>query len=104
MIYRFGRGGGGGHQEEHHHLFADLREGKIPNEGDYGAKSTLTAIMGRMASYSGKTISWDQAMNSQLELANFDGFKSMDDDAPITPDENGRYKVPVPGASWGDVL
>lgn len=104
VIYRFGRGGGGGHQEEHHHLFADLREGKIPNEGDYGAKSTLTAIMGRMASYSGKTISWDQAMNSQLELANFDGFKSMDDDAPITPDENGRYKVPVPGASWGDVL
>ena len=103
-LWQFGRGGGGGHQEEHHHLFADLRNGRIPNEGDYGAKSTLTSILGRMASYTGKKISWDQAMESKLELANFDGFKSMDDDAPLRPDNEGRYAVPVPGVSWDEVL
>jgi hypothetical protein len=33
------------------------------------AKSTLLAIMGRMATYTGKTITWDAAMNSQLDLS-----------------------------------
>jgi myo-inositol 2-dehydrogenase / D-chiro-inositol 1-dehydrogenase len=103
-IWSFGRGGGNGHQEEHHDLFADLRKGRIPNEGEYGAKSTLTAILGRMASYTGKVISWDQAMNSKLALANFGGLTSMKDEAPLYPDETGHYDVPVPGSSWDSVL
>ena len=48
----------GGHQQEHHDLFAALRRGEIPNEGDYGAKSTMTSIFGRMATYSGKAVTW----------------------------------------------
>lgn len=91
------QGSRGGHQQEHHDLFAELRKGNRPNEGDYGAKSTLTAIMGRMATYSGKMITWKQALNAQDDLANFDILSSMSDQAPIQPDENGRYAVPVPG-------
>ena len=43
-------------------MFAALRRGEIYNEGDYGAESTMTAILGRMATYSGKIIRWDEAL------------------------------------------
>ncbi|WP_153555230.1 Gfo/Idh/MocA family protein [Roseimaritima sediminicola] len=91
------KGGGGGHQEEHHDLFAALRAGEIPNEGEYGAKSTMTAILGRMATYSGKVVKWEDAMNSNQSLADFDSLKSFDQQAPVQPDDNGQYPVPVPG-------
>ena len=48
------KGSRGGHQQEHHDLFQDLREGVIPNEAEYGAKSTMTSIFGRLATYTGK--------------------------------------------------
>lgn len=98
------KGGRGGHQQEHHDLFADIRAGKIPNEAEYGAKSTLTAILGRMTTYSGKEISWDQAMNSQLVLCDVDSLKDMDSKPPIEPDMEGFYDVPVPGTSWETIL
>ncbi|HLQ38037.1 MAG TPA: Gfo/Idh/MocA family oxidoreductase [Planctomycetota bacterium] len=53
------------YQTEHDDLFASIRAGKPLNEGQYVAESTLTAIMGRMATYSGKEVTWDQAFNSQ---------------------------------------
>jgi predicted dehydrogenase len=90
-------GKGDGHQVEHYDLFAALRRGEVPNEGEYGAKSTMTAILGRDATYSGKVVKWDDAINSQMALADFDSLKSMDDTAPVQPDENGRYPIPVPG-------
>lgn len=96
--------GRGGHQQEHHDLFADLRAGKIPNEAEYGAKSTLTAILGRMCSYTGKEISFKQALNSDLALADFAGLKSMKDEAPVKPDEELRYAIPTPGKDWDTVL
>ncbi len=92
-------GSGDGHQVEHYDLFAALRRGEVPNEGEYGAKSTMTAILGRNATYSGKVVKWDDAINSQMALADFDSFTSMDSTAPVQPDENGRYPVPVPGST-----
>ncbi|MBL8756464.1 MAG: Gfo/Idh/MocA family oxidoreductase [Planctomycetes bacterium] len=52
------------YQTEHDDLFAAIRAGKPFNEGQMVAESTLTAIMGRMASYSGKVVTWDDAMKS----------------------------------------
>ncbi len=98
------QGSRGGHQQEHHDLFADLAAGRIPNEGDYGALSTMTAILGRMATYTGKEISWEDALNSDLSLADTDKLLSMDQEAPVLPDDNGDYPIPVPGVSWDDVL
>jgi myo-inositol 2-dehydrogenase / D-chiro-inositol 1-dehydrogenase len=86
-----------GHQEEHHDLFAALRRGEIPNEGEYGAKSTMTAILGRMATYSGQKISWDEAINSSLSLADIDNYHSMDQLPPVTPNDDGYYPIPMPG-------
>jgi predicted dehydrogenase len=57
------------YQTEHEDLFSSIRKGALVNHGEYMAKSTLLAIMGRMATYTGKTITWDAAMNSQLDLS-----------------------------------
>jgi predicted dehydrogenase len=56
-------------QSEHDALFASIRSGKPINNGDYMAKSTLLAIMGRMAAYTGQQVTWDMAMNSKEDLS-----------------------------------
>lgn len=53
---------------EHEALFSGIRSGRPVNNGEYMSKSTLLAIMGRMATYTGKTITWDAAQNSQEDL------------------------------------
>jgi predicted dehydrogenase len=57
------------YQVEHDLLFASIRAGKPLNNGDYMSKSTLLAIMGRMATYTGQQITWDQALNSKEDLS-----------------------------------
>ena len=56
------------YQTEHDELFASIRNGKPINNGEYMSKSTLLAIMGRMATYTGQVITWEQAMNSTEDL------------------------------------
>jgi predicted dehydrogenase len=56
------------HQTEHDDLFASIRAGKPVNDGERMAHSTLAAIMGRMAAYTGQEITWDMAMNSKDRL------------------------------------
>jgi hypothetical protein len=57
------------YQQEHDELFASIRNGRPINNGEYMARSSLLAIMGRMAAYTGKEITWDMAMNSQEDLS-----------------------------------
>lgn len=56
------------YQNEHDDFFASIRAGKAINNGNYMAKSTMMAIMGRMAAYTGQQITWEQAMNSKEDL------------------------------------
>ena len=56
------------YQVEHNELFAGIRSGKPINNGHYMAHSTMMGIMGRMAAYTGKKITWDQAMKSKEDL------------------------------------
>jgi len=97
LVWRYGPGGGGGHQEEHNDLFAALRRGDIYNEGDYGAISTMTAIVGRLASYSGKIVNWDDAMESVMAFADVDSLRSFEDKPPLEPDKDGHYQIAMPG-------
>ena len=53
------------YQTEHDDFFAAIRERRPFNEGKMVAESTLTAVMGRMATYSGKEVSWEQALASE---------------------------------------
>ncbi|MFG0326621.1 MAG: Gfo/Idh/MocA family protein [Phycisphaerales bacterium JB037] len=55
--------------QEHRNLIAAIESGSGLNEARRTAESTLTAIMGRMSAYTGKEVTWEQAMNSQLDLA-----------------------------------
>jgi predicted dehydrogenase len=55
------------HQIEHDEFFAELRAGKIPNDGNRMAKSTLMGIMGRMSAYTGKEVTWEAALKSKLD-------------------------------------
>ncbi len=85
------------YQVEHDRLFEAIRNDKPHNEAEQGALSTMTAIMGRMATYSGKVITWDEAFNSQLALApdryDFDGTP------PVLPGPDGIYPCAVPGVT-----
>jgi predicted dehydrogenase len=83
------------YQVEHDRLFAAIREDTPHNEAENGAKSTLTAILGRMATYSGQVVSWDDALNSELALV--PSAYTWDADPPTLPDESGAYPIPMPG-------
>jgi len=56
------------YQTEHDEMFAAIRAGKPINNGRYMAHSTLLAIMGRMATYTGREITWEAALNSEEDL------------------------------------
>jgi len=94
------RRGKDGHQVEMDDLFAALTAGEPYNEGDYGATSTMTAILGRMATYSGKVVSWDDAINSKLDLS--PKRYTWDAEPQVKPGPNGLYACAVPGVtkSW----
>ena len=56
------------YQAEHDALFASIRQGKPLNDGERMTTSTMLAIMGRMAAYTGQQLTWEQALNSQERL------------------------------------
>jgi len=56
------------YQTEHKELFASIRAGKPFNDGHRMANSTMLAIWGRMVAYTGQTITWDEAINSNETL------------------------------------
>jgi hypothetical protein len=91
------RRGQDGHQVEHDDLFAALLAGEPYNEADWATASTMTAILGRMASYNGKIVRWDDAINSDLDLAP----KSLTWDAtPLpAPGPDGLYASATPGVT-----
>jgi predicted dehydrogenase len=80
---------------EHQELFAAIRSGKTINNGEYLARSTMWAILGRMVDYTGQVLTWDQAINSQQTLA--PAKYAFDADPPILPDKDGKYPIAVPG-------
>jgi predicted dehydrogenase len=85
------------YQVEHDLLFAAIRNDQPHNETERCAKSCLTAIMGRMACESGRLITLEEALNSNLELAPGLENCTMDSNPPAMPDANGHYPVAMPG-------
>jgi len=76
------------YQAEHVALYQSIRQGRPINDLKKVAESTLTAIMGRMSAYTGKTVTWEQALNSQESL--MPQNLAWDMKLPVAP-------VPVPG-------
>jgi predicted dehydrogenase len=79
------------HQREITLLFDAIRQDKP------SAKAAMAGILGRMAAESGKKITWEQALASNVELApGLDNY-TMESKAPVMPDAQGRYPVAMPG-------
>lgn len=84
------------YQTEHDELFEAIAKGKyVFDDTEIGAKSTMTSIMGRMATYSGQVIEWDKALNSGISLMpeKFD-FNAL---PPVLPNDDGYYPIAIPG-------
>lgn len=100
IIYQFNKqlNGNNPYQTEHDMLFAAIAKGVYQfADAENAAKSTMTSILGRMATYSGQLIEWDKAIRSGISLAPkvFD-FNAL---PPILPDANGFYPVAIPGVT-----
>jgi myo-inositol 2-dehydrogenase/D-chiro-inositol 1-dehydrogenase len=86
------------HQDEHYPFFDAIRNDDPYAEAQYGAESTMMAILGRMATYSGKVVTWDEAMAMENKLVP-DNLTNFDSEPPVLPDAEGWYPTAVPGVS-----
>jgi len=84
------------YQVEHDVLVDAIRNDKPHNEVHYSAMATMIAILGRMATYSGQMIKWEDALNSNVRLAP-DRY-AWDARPPAMP-VNGAYPCAVPGVT-----
>ncbi len=85
------------YQVEHNELFASIRNGETINDLHYGAMSTMTAILGRYATYSGIEVKMEDALASQVQL--MPAQVSWNDNPPVMPNSDGYYPIAVPGKS-----
>ncbi|MFT3747942.1 MAG: Gfo/Idh/MocA family oxidoreductase [Agriterribacter sp.] len=72
------------YQTEHNELFAAIRKGNTISQGEDVALSSMIAIMGRMVAYTGKKITWDEAMNSKEILGPSTDSYTFDLAIPVT--------------------
>jgi len=84
------------YQAEHDELFAAIAKGEYKfADAERGAKSTMTSILGRMATYSGQVVDWEKAIASGISIMpKVFEWNAM---PPTVPDEDGRYPIAVPG-------
>jgi len=80
---------------EHVALFESIRSGKPINNGDYMATSTMLGVLGEMVCYTGRKVTWDEAMKATYTAGPAEC--SFDMEPPVKPDDQGIYPVAVPG-------
>jgi len=83
------------YEVEHDVFFKSILTGEHINNTEFGAKSTLTTIMGRMAMHSGRIMNLEEVLQSDRSLLP-EKF-TWDAKMPDVPDENGNYPTPKPG-------
>jgi predicted dehydrogenase len=85
----------GPYDQEHIELVNAIRNDEPLNAGWYGATSSMTAVLGRMATYSGQIVEWEDAVAKGPD--EMPQQFAWDADPPVLPDEEGNYPVPIPG-------
>ncbi len=80
---------------EHAKLWDAIQNDKPQNDAYFAAKSSFTAVLGRIATYSGQLVNWDEAVASDYSLMP-DEF-SFDADPKVMPNDAGEYDVAIPG-------
>lgn len=97
-VYKYPRGWNDDpnpYQVEHDRLFESIRSGGVISDAENGAMSTLTAILGRMVTYSGQKITLEEALNADLVLMPEE--LTWESIPPTLPDSEGNYPIPTPG-------
>ena len=94
-IWRFKGENNDPYQTEHDVLYKHIREDKPINNAYYTAASTMTAILGRMVTYSGKEIKYDDALANGLST--MPKTLGWDADPGPKPGPDGLYPAPIPG-------
>ncbi|HUT36216.1 MAG TPA: Gfo/Idh/MocA family oxidoreductase [Planctomycetota bacterium] len=84
---------------EHQALFKAIRSGEPLNEGSIMLHGTLAAIMGQLSCYTGKEVTWDQALKSNFTLGPKAEQCSFEMEPPVKPDARDIYPVPIPGVT-----
>lgn len=86
------------YQTEHDELFAAIAKGEYKYaDAENGAKSTMTSILGRMATYSGQVMDWDKMIASNINLQ--PRVYDFNAQPPVLPDDNGYYPIAIPGVT-----
>jgi myo-inositol 2-dehydrogenase / D-chiro-inositol 1-dehydrogenase len=86
------------YQQEHYALLDAIRKNLPYNEGHYGATSSMTAVLGRMATYSGKIVKWDEAVEKgKCEAPGLETY-AWETKPPVVPDDKGVYPSATPGS------
>jgi predicted dehydrogenase len=97
VVWRFRGPDNDPYQTEHDVLYRCIRENKPVNDAYYTADSTMTAILGRMATYSGQEVTWEMALNSTYDT--FPKSLAFDADPGPKPGQDGIYPCPLPGST-----
>lgn len=95
IVWRFRGPQNQPYQVEHDKLFESIRNDTPHNDAHYTAEATLSTILGRMATYSGKEVTWEQALNSDLDT--MPKTLAWDADPGPKPGPDGLYPAPIPG-------
>ena len=85
------------HTEEQRILIGSIRQGKPVNHGETMIDSTYVVIMGQIAAYTGKPVTWEQVMAADFEFEPKLADVRLDMEAPVKPDATGNYPLPKPG-------
>ena len=86
------------YQTEHDELFEAVAKGEFKFwDAERGAKSTMTSILGRLATYTGEVVDWDKAINSGLNI--MPTAYDFNAQPPVLPDAAGNYPVAIPGVT-----
>jgi predicted dehydrogenase len=85
------------YQVEWDDLITAIRNDTQYNEVRRGTEASLVTSMGRMSAHTGQTITHDQMLNSDHEFAPGVDKLTLDSQAPLHADKDGKYPVPEPG-------
>ena len=83
------------YQAEHEALFSAIRSGKPINNGRYMVVSTMLAILGQIAVYTGRKVTWEEAFNANFRFGPEKADFTIE--PPVKPNPNGEYPIAIPG-------
>jgi hypothetical protein len=85
------------YDEEQKALIEAVRSGKPLNSGYHMAKSTMAAVLGQLACYAGRALSWDEVAKADFQFGPPPDQATFDTPPPVRPDAGGNYPLPMPG-------